>query len=421
MTLWSYDISSAYPYALTLLPCLDAGHGAWVHERATRTREVPEERATLVRYAYTKSADTAWAPLPFRDEGGNICFPRYSDGGYVWRDEFAAAQKLVPGCLRALDWWTWRPKCRHRPFKELAAYYRYRASLGKDARGIAIKLGMNSCYGKLAQSVGSARYQSWVWAGMTTSITRAMILALLSQHRDLASVISIATDGIYTTERLCDRCDDAQGNAGHYRSRRCQLPRPKNTGTFDLPKPLGAWEEKRVEGAMFFARPGVYFPLGDLETRAAIADKEVKARGVGRKNVADHWGRIVSTFVDEGIGGTAKLPGVTRFCGAKTSISLSSKGFRRADGKQLQKSPTTTEKPCYGRWVDREVRLTFDPKPKRETPAADYRGEPLSTRDVRGVGLSAPYKRAWDALMQSEDDDGQDDDVSDDVAAEQPQ
>lgn len=172
---------------------------------------------------------------------------------------------------------------------------------------------------------------------------------------------------------------------------------------------------------MFFARPGVYFPLGDLETRAPIADKKVKARGVGRKNVADHWARIVTTFVDEGLFGTARLPGVTRFCGAKTSISLGRAGFKRADGKQLQKSPTTTEKPCYGRWVDREVRLTFDPDPKRERPAEAYRGEPLPTRDVRGAGLSAPYKRALLALMREEEEDGQDDDVSDDVAAEQPQ
>lgn len=420
MTVWSYDISSAYPYALTLMPCLDAGHGAWVQEKATRTRELPTQRATLVRYAFTKNSTGAWAPLPFRDAKGNICYPHHSDGGYVWRDEFAQAQKLAPGALRALDWWTWRAKCRHRPFKELAAYYRHRMSLGKDAAGIAVKLGMNSCYGKLAQSVGSARYQSWVWAGMTTSITRAMILALLCQHRDLASVISIATDGIYTTERLCNACDDAEGNAVHYRSRRCRLPRPKNTGTFDLPKPLGAWEEKRVDGAMFFARPGVYFPLGDLATRAAIPDKEVKARGVGRKAVADHWGRVVSTFMAEGIGGTATLPGVTRFCGAKTSISLGKNGFKRADGKQVQKSATTTEKPCYGRWVDREVRLTFNPHPKRDLPSADYRGEQLPTRDVRGAGLSAPYKRALAALLRGEED-GQDDDVSDDVAAEQPQ
>ena len=45
-------------------------------------------------------------------------------------------------------------------FRDLSEYYETRLQWGKEARGIVLKLGMNSVYGKLAQSVGSHRYRS---------------------------------------------------------------------------------------------------------------------------------------------------------------------------------------------------------------------------------------------------------------------
>src|SRR5271163_2157680 len=47
---WSYDISSAYPYAICFLPCLV--HGSWEHRTMHDglQREVEEASAALVRY-----------------------------------------------------------------------------------------------------------------------------------------------------------------------------------------------------------------------------------------------------------------------------------------------------------------------------------------------------------------------------------
>lgn len=354
--IWSYDISSAYPYELCFLPCLV--HGVWSYVR--REKYLERARAAIVRYSLGKALpEYTWGPFPFRLPEGSIAFPIESAGGWVYLDEYQQAKELFPH-IRFHEAYILESDCNCQPFAKIPEYYRERIKLGKDARGIVLKLGMNSCYGKLAQSLGdNPPFQSWIWAGMITSGTRAQILQMASRLSSLDQLLMVATDGVYTRERVTN------------------LPRPLNTGTYDLPKPLGGWEEKRVPQGVFAARPGIYFPLAPTDGEI----KEVRARGIGKAVLFECWDKIVDAWnegketvtIDE-YGNGKRL---SRFIGAKSAINHVGDEYRRS--KQ------------YGQWVHRPIEMSFNPLPKRERIMED--GVSLELRSLPGQ-TSMPYKRA---------------------------
>src|SRR5581483_4260721 len=276
---WSYDISIAYPYEMTFLPCLL--HARWEY---TRKRDVMMKgRHALVHYQlgpWSKEDDPSWAAFPFRDPSGSIVYPLTSGGGWVWRDEFLAGEEFQNN-VQFLEAWVMHSDCGCKPFAKLPEFYVERLRIGKEGPGIVLKLGMNGGYGKLAQSVGDAPFQSWVWAGMITSGTRAQILRAAMLHRSRGNLLAIATDGIYSREELA-------------------LAKPRPTGTAkctgpsgeEIRKPLGGWEAKVVPPpGVFFCRPGMYWPLDPK-----VQVKLVRARGVGRAVLYNNRERVEKAF-----------------------------------------------------------------------------------------------------------------------------
>jgi hypothetical protein len=321
---YGYDISSAYPYHATFLPCLSCGR--WRHSRG-----LPNDLGRLALIHWTRprqKVDRTWGTLPVRLPNGwnglskgTIVFPLTARGGWAWRDEFLAASAIDPG-LEATETWIYDTDCQHKPFADIPSVYRERIKLGKDAQGLVLKLGLNSIYGKLAQSVGlNPPFQSWVWAGNITSGCRAQLLRLMTRD-----TLMVATDGLWSTSQLT-------------------RPAPLPTGTNDLPKPLGGWEEKIFERGVFCVRPGIYFPMSPTEGEL----EAVRARGLGRRIVYEQWERIVAAF--ERGAPEIKLGGVQRFVGAKT-------GFSIAKGK-------VKRRPCYGEWIVQDIKCGFSARPKR--------------------------------------------------------
>jgi hypothetical protein len=358
-----YDISSAYPYQLYFLPCLQ--HGRWHLSRTRRAIEKPNVVAAIVHYelATCGGANKSWGPFPFRDRFGTICFPTESGGGWVYKDEYLTGERLFDN-VKFKEAWIYTCECDCRPFAKIPEYYLERLRIGKEGPGIVIKLGCNSCYGKLAQSVGNAMYNSWLWAGMITSGTRAQLLELIGMHKDRKNALMCATDGLATRERL-------------------DCPKPLDTGTNSVDKPLGGWEEKVISKGMFFARPGIYFPLNP--TKEEI--KDVRGRGVGKGVVLENWKRLVEAWPMEDITQTIAVTNVSRFCGAKSSISQSGKPghyrYTRANGKG--------QAPRYGQWITRKVEMSFAPMPKRSGVEKD--GISLTVRKLPGTDQSIPYDR----------------------------
>jgi hypothetical protein len=363
--IYNNDISSAYPYHITFLPCLL--HGTWT--RTTERREIETSRAALVRYGLGKSKVKTWGPFPFRTKDGSISFPIESGGGWVWKDEYIAGEKIFPNVFFK-EAWIYDCDCDCRPFEKVPEYYILRIKIGKEGPGIVIKLGLNSEYGKLAQSVGNAIFNSWIWAGMITSGCRAQVLDMLGLHKDWSNLLAVATDGIYTREKLI-------------------TPIPRDTGTWEIETneglikrvPLGGWETKKYDRGMFFARPGIYFPMNP--TKEDI--KDVRGRGVGKGVILENWQVIIDTWAKYGVDGSASVANVSRFCGAKTCISKSSKGYRRANHRD-------GIHPAYGQWIKRKVDMSFNPMPKRESMNAD--GLTLKLRRFPQTLESMPYDRA---------------------------
>jgi len=357
--IYNRDLSSAYPYHITFLPCLM--HGQW---RLTRSRnEIEESRAALVHYGLGSNCRiNSWGPFPFRTSDGSISFPIHSGGGWVWKDEYLSGERVFPH-VQFKEAWIYECDCDCQPFKKIPEYYILRLHLGKEGPGIVIKLGCNSCYGKLAQSVGNALFNSWIWAGMITSGCRAQVLDFLGQHQDWNNLLAIATDGVYTREKIIAN-------------------EPRDTGTADTGKPLGGWENKEYNKGMFFARPGIYFPLNPT----AEDIKDIRGRGVGKGVVLENWKLIIDAWEKEGIKGCARVANVTRFCGAKTCIS------KTQDGIYNRASHKGGIRPAYGQWITRKVEMSFHPMPKREEVNRD--GMTLKLRSFPKFLESMPYDRA---------------------------
>jgi len=116
--------------------------------------------------------------------------------------------------------------------------------------------------------------------------------------------------------------------------------------------------------------------------------KEVKGRGVGKSVILKNWKLIVDAWEERGIDATVKIAEIDRFCGAKTSISRSGRGFRRASGGVTKEG---RPKPHYGQWIKRPVEMTFAPKPKRDGTNPDGT---LKLRKFPQDLKSVPYERA---------------------------
>lgn len=201
--LWSVDINSAYPYAISQLPNLQMGHWRYV--------ENPKKIARFGIYrvkggpGFRSVGTTKPAPLWHRDHAGRISFPWQIDGWY-WSPE--AALVISAPYYDVSEGWEFVPDpgCT-RPFEFVEGMYikRQEWKTAKNPAEYALKLAMNSLYGKMAQRVGwdqkNMKPPPWhqlEWAGWVTSFCRASIYRLGSKL-GWENVVAIETDGLYTT------------------------------------------------------------------------------------------------------------------------------------------------------------------------------------------------------------------------------
>jgi len=197
---YRYDINSAYPYAATLLPSFK--DVTW--EVETR----PDSTFSIVHVEWDYRTEAPFYPLWYRDLWGGILYPSMGSG-YYWGYEVAnLAKHYKEGedyrILQAVNPYGGTDV---EPFGFLKDVYAIRKKY-KD-QGLmaseALKLGMNSIYGKLAQQAGYRdgripTYHNLSWAGLITAITRARLYAAAMQNPN--SVIAFATDAVITTEPL---------------------------------------------------------------------------------------------------------------------------------------------------------------------------------------------------------------------------
>jgi len=200
---WQYDINSAYPNAISKLP--DLARGEWIHQAN------PEFRNDLFALWHIKF--DCWSPermsfafpLFYRDERRLVSYPLTVDGWY-WTPEASLVSNS--NYAEIVEAHIFMPDGDFRPFAFVEEMYAQRKAWkaqGNPAEK-ALKLALNSLYGKMAQRAGwqeskpLPRFHQLEWAGYVTSYTRAMLfkaMNLAGPH-----CIAVETDAIFSTKPL---------------------------------------------------------------------------------------------------------------------------------------------------------------------------------------------------------------------------
>lgn len=256
-TSYSYDINSAYPFVMSKLPCLL--HGAWIYETGKDIKEYADFQ--LVR-ARVQGKNTVAGAMLHRTLGHAILRPKETQG-WFWGNELKAA--IDAGFVEKYELferWRYVPCSCKPPLAPLAELYEGRLAMGKNSpAGKARKLVYNSCYGKLAQSVGEPVFGNAVYASATTAGCRALMCQAIGSHpRGADALLAVATD-----------------------SATFRWPHPK----LPLTDKLGEWSMTKHENLSLFM-PGIYW---DDETRAAVATGErgvFKSRGIAARDLSKH-------------------------------------------------------------------------------------------------------------------------------------
>lgn len=331
---FEYDITSAYPAQMRKLPCLT--HASWVRVGAdTRWLDggTGPMYTSLWRVRWNLPDAQPWGPFPFRLRDGTIIAPRRGEGWY-WREEVMAARDLF-ATIEVTDGYVLVKGCQCRPFDWVPEVYDWRMQRGdkNDGPGIVAKLGLNSLYGACAQSVGHPTFQSFVWAGIITSNTRAALLRAIAVDPD--AVFMVATDAVYSTR---------------------ELPGLESPG-------LGGWERQQYPDA-FVVAPGV-----------ALLGGKVKSRGLAKRDFSRVAEPLRAAWAHMG-------PMATVTATTRRFIGLGA-GLMRPD--------------AFCSWEDTTRVMTIGAGSKREhPPVGGLLGwpEPYVTRPAMGDGsMSAAYDR----------------------------
>lgn len=202
---WSYDINSAYPYAIAQLPPLNVG--VWRHREEIDSK-LPIKKFGLYRIELKNSAfllQKKPGPLFHRSATGHVTFPWRTIGWY-WGPEVVNLKwgKIPFRIIEAWEYSGWEDSAP--PFAFVEDMYEQRQAMETIAKGsgIALKLALNSLYGKMAQRAGwertkgAPKWHQLEWAGWVTSYTRHLIYGMMLRT-PFDNLIAAETDGVYTT------------------------------------------------------------------------------------------------------------------------------------------------------------------------------------------------------------------------------
>lgn len=193
---YSYDIRSAYPYAMSKLPRF------FKTEPYLTTDGIGDFDIIKLKW----NCFDRITPFPFRYADKSIQFHSSGQGYYHACEYFAALEVLGPKNIEVEEVWHIQYDSSDHPFSWIDDYYQLRAMFraAKDEVHIAIKLALNSLYGKTAQKIGyrgkAPKYRSYMVAGAITAKCRSMLYTATAQNMD--ACIMFATDGIASTDQL---------------------------------------------------------------------------------------------------------------------------------------------------------------------------------------------------------------------------
>jgi hypothetical protein len=221
--IYEYDIHSAYPSAMVDMPYFRT----WRQVKRNAFKTANKFSIWHVTFDL-RSSKLDFGPLPIRSKDGRICYPLVGKGWY-WYDEIRVLLDFFPTAKVQIHE-GYVAKTEGTPFDWIELLYDYRMKLKGTGNlsQYAIKVGLNSLYGKCAQRVGRNPYFSLSWAGYITASTRAK-LARAAYEAGSSHILGFATDALFSDRKL---------------------PIP-------ISPHLGDWEESSYQFGTFF-QSGVY-------------------------------------------------------------------------------------------------------------------------------------------------------------------
>lgn len=204
---YNYDINSAYPYAMTLLPSF---HGL----RECRKKSCKYGPYDLLKIHYEGDYDVTFHPYHHRHDHFAVSYPLHTVGWHYAVEWTACGERGE--VLAHLHW----DDDGTRPFSWVSELFDYRLELKQkgDKAEKAVKLAINSLYGKTVQQRGwqpgkkRPMFHQLYWGGWITAYCRSMMYSAMNQHPE--SVIAVETDGIFCTHPLDLDTGDGLGQWG---------------------------------------------------------------------------------------------------------------------------------------------------------------------------------------------------------------
>lgn len=281
---YSYDINSAYPYAIATLPCLL--HGEWTRGEG-KPGKLGKGNLRLVNARFV-GKDNYIGTMPHRDINGGISRPAHTSGWH-WQHEIDAARTAGMIANVYVDHWIdYNPCSCKPPYESIRDLYEGRLKVGKETPfGKSKKLVYNSAYGKMAQSIGNPKYSCAIYASLITAHCRTKILHAIATHPDKTKAVAmVATDGIVFLS-----------------------PHP----TLDVnPTELGKWDYTEHHN-LSILMPGLYWDDASRESIRNGENLKLKSRGVSGKYLAPwidtfdrQWAELHRVIAEDPIGGIAK-------------------------------------------------------------------------------------------------------------------
>lgn len=281
-TVYEYDIRSAYPDAMRLLPCLE--HGRW-RKGSGSDFDGKQLFVAGVRFNHPDRGNGHMAGLPVRSKDGYLYWPLQGAGVY-WSPEIRSAE-LLGATIEYGEGWIYEKHCHCHAFGWVEPLFDYRRSIGSKGPGYPIKLAINSLYGKLAQRKGAGAYANMVWAGLVTAFTRSKLSGAIALAP--GKIVMAATDGIYSLEPL----------------------------DLDLGDRLGQWEAEELNG-LFIVQPGLYWSPEKRKRKGRGLPGSFFEQGGLTERFEDGWQNWLSN--NDSDWPSVAVP-ITNFIGLKLALS----------------------------------------------------------------------------------------------------
>jgi hypothetical protein len=267
-TAYEYDINSAYPAAMAVMPCWWHCEYEWSEER-----ELSALPDLAVVDASTTGSNRIVGSGLHRRKDGTIARPSQTRG-VRWLHELRAgveAHTIDSVQLHRVLIITPRECGCDALSAGIPEIYKKRLEVGKNtAHGKAFKLIYNSAYGKQAQSIGSPKFSNPLSASFITSHCRTQILTAIATHPSGTSdLLMIATDGLY------------------FRS-----PHP----TLSIsPTELGKWDEV-CKNRLTIVMPGVHYDDAGRTAASSGTYAKLRSRGIPGAGLAAAIGSLDQGF-----------------------------------------------------------------------------------------------------------------------------